>query len=233
MFLSLIKGVLGPPQLQKIRTIVGQSRFVSGHVSGGSHSDKQNLELAADTEQYADAVAVVESAVRDNKEFNYTAFPRFMTRPIISRYVTGMYYKEHVDFPLMGFMTPLTRRLSPLGANYVRSDLSMTLFLTPPDSYGGGELCFDSPTGPVRIKLEAGSAVLYPTGARHSVATVTQGERLAAVFWIQTLFPVESHRRAVHDAYRLMSMLNGDGDQPTHVLAQDNFNNLFRLLAEV
>ena len=48
-----------------------------------------------------------------------------------------MFYKGHVDKPVMHFMDTKIG-LMPFGSNYVRSDLSMTLFLSDPASYDGG-----------------------------------------------------------------------------------------------
>jgi len=237
MFISCIKNILNAEQLAKAQKLIATARFVDGKISGGSIRDKNNLELAPETERYVEVLNLVEVAVRENMEFNLTAFPRHMTRPIISRYEPGMFYHEHVDLPVMGFMDrgrPSHRGLSPVGLNYVRSDLSMTLFLSTADSYDGGELCFEGPNGqPTKTKLPAGSAVLYPTGARHSVAEVTRGARLAAIFWIQTMFPVEAHRRAVWDASRLMGMLRNNQEAPEYLLAQDSFYNLCRIFADV
>jgi len=123
---------------------------------------------------------------------------------------------------------------SAVGSNYVRSDLSMTLFLSDPSSYDGGELSFDSPFGGLKIKLDAGSAVVYPTGARHQVMPVTRGVRHAAIFWIQTMFPTEAHRQAVHSAHRIMKRIGEvfpGSDE--FIMAQDNFFNLSRIFAQV
>lgn len=233
MFISKINNVLSAEDLALARRIIQASEFTNGRISGGTTSNKNNLELSPDTEKYVEVLKIVEQAVRENVEFNLTAFPRLMTRPIISRYGVGMFYKEHVDLPVMGFMSS-SRGLSPVGSNYIRSDLSMTLFLSDPDSYDGGELAFESPFGPLKIKLDAGSAVVYPTGARHSVQTVTRGARHAAIFWIQSMFPTEAHRQAVHNAQRLMNMIGQVFPGSTEfILAQDNFYNLSRLLAQV
>lgn len=233
MYISILKNILDADRLSEIRHLIDCGQFVDGRLSAEAGTRKNNLELANNQEHYAQILEIVELSVRENVEFNMAAFPRYMTRPIISRYDVGMSYEEHVDAPVMGFMAPPTRRLSPIGTNYVRSDLSMTLFLSPPDSYEGGELTFDAPTGPVRIKLDSGNGILYPTGIRHSVTQVTKGVRLAAIFWIQTMFPVESHRKAIIEANRLVSMLRCTPDAPTFLLAQENFFNLCRLFAVV
>jgi predicted 2-oxoglutarate/Fe(II)-dependent dioxygenase YbiX len=63
---------------------------------------------------------------------------------------------------------------------------------------------------------------------------VTRGVRYAAVFWIQTLFPVEAHRQAVSDAYQLTRLITELApDSKAYELAEENFLNLARILAEV
>lgn len=237
MFISKIEGILDKNKLAEVRRIVEKGEFVEGLVSGGTARSKKNLELPGETETYVEVLNIVERAVRENVEFNLTAFPRSMTRPIISRYEVDMYYNEHVDYPIMGFMSPnrgVGRGLGPLGNNYVRSDLSMTLFLSEPDSYDGGELTFQGPLGAIKMKLNAGSAILYPTGTRHSVSPVRRGTRLAAIFWIQSLFPEESHRRAMYNARRLMKLLGeASPNSEAYELAHDNFYDFCRILAEV
>jgi PKHD-type hydroxylase len=233
MFISEIKNILNAETLRKILSNIREARFVDGRISGGTERTKYNKELLPESEKYLEVLEIIELAVRENPEFNLTAFPRYMTRPIISRYDVGMYYKGHVDHPVMNFMNPKSA-LMPLGNNYVRSDLSMTLFLSDPASYDGGELYFEAPLNTVKVKLEAGSAVVYPTGRRHQVLPVTRGARYAAIFWIQTLFPVEAHRQAVSDAYQLMRLITALApDSKAHDLAEENFFNLARMLAEV
>lgn len=233
MFISEIKNILDAQTLQKIFNTIREARFVDGRISGGTERNKYNKELLPESGKYLEVLEIIELAVRENYEFNLTAFPRYMTRPIISRYDVGMYYKGHVDHPVMNFMNFKSGTM-PLGHNYVRSDLSMTLFLSDPASYEGGELYFEAPLNTVKVKLEAGSAVVYPTGRRHQVLPVTRGVRYAAIFWIQTLFPVEAHRQAVSDAYQLMRLITALApDSKAFDLAEENFFNLARMLAEV
>lgn len=233
MFISEIKNILDAETLRKVFNTIREAKFVDGRISGGTERSKYNKELLPESEKYLEVLEIIELAVRENYEFNLTAFPRYMTRPIISRYDIGMYYKGHVDKPVMHFMDTKFG-LRPLGQNYVRSDLSMTLFLSDPASYDGGELYFEAPLNTVKVKLEAGSAVVYPTGRRHQVLPVTRGVRYAAIFWIQTLFPVEAHRQAVSDACQLMRMVTELApDSKASDLAEESFFNLSRILAEV
>ena len=234
MFISEIKNVLDAETLRKVFNTIREAKFVDGRISGGTQRNKYNQELLPESEKYLQVLEVIELAVRENYEFNLTAFPRYMTRPIISRYEVGMHYKGHVDHPVMNFMNTKTG-LMPLGSNYVRTDLSMTLFLSDPASYDGGELSFEAPFNSVKVKLDAGSAVVYPTGSRHQVLPVTRGARYAVIFWIQSLFPVEAHRQAVANAHQLTRLIKDLAldDSKVYELAEENFFNLARMLAEV
>jgi len=231
MFISKIDKILDRPTLEKVSELLRNAQFIDGKISGGTVENKNNLELNPTTRHYVEVINVIERAIRENPQFNYTAFPRFMTRPIISRYEAGMCYKDHVDGAVMNFPAPADLR--PLGLNFVRADLSMTLFLSAPESYDGGELTFEGPFERLALKREAGSAILYPTGTVHSVAPVRKGARVAAVLWIQTMFPVEAHRKAVYGAQKLLKMLEGNKRAEEFALAEENYLNLWRLLASV
>jgi PKHD-type hydroxylase len=85
-----------------------------------------------------------------------------------------MAYGVHTDNALMGDTFPS------------RTDLSMTLFLSEPDTYEEGELVIDSSLGEKSFKLAAGSMIVYPSTFLHWVTKVRSGVRLAAVSWIQS-----------------------------------------------
>lgn len=238
MFISILKDVLNQNELARARDVLQKAKFVDGHVSGGD-SGKNNLEMHSDSQEFVEVLKIVETALRANREFIFTAYPRYMTRPIISRYDTGMYYGEHTDFPIYNLLNTVqnsvfSRTLAPLGSNYLRTDLSLTLFINDPDTYDGGELCFTGQNGPERYKLPAGSAVLYPTGAPHSVSMVTRGSRLAAIFWIQSLMSLEPHRLAAYEAFQLMRSVQAalPGSRESQ-LAEINFHNILRLHSNV
>jgi hypothetical protein len=79
----------------------------------------------------------------------------------------------------------------------IRGDLSATLFLSDPADYEGGELCFTRVGTEERIKLNAGDLFLYPASTLHHVAPVTRGERLAVVFWVQSMIRDHEKREMV------------------------------------
>jgi PKHD-type hydroxylase len=73
------------------------------------------------------------------------------------------------------------------GGVLYRSDVAVTVFLSAPEAYDGGELVVRTAAGEQQVKGSAGDAVLYPASTIHRVNPVTRGERLVAVTWVQSL----------------------------------------------
>lgn len=68
----------------------------------------------------------------------------------------------------------------PIPAYYddVRTDLAVTVFLSDPNTYEGGELVLDYPSGAlISLKEPQGTMVYYPAGIMHRIMPVTSGER--------------------------------------------------------
>lgn len=59
--------------------------------------------------------------------------------------------------------------------------LSMVTFLTPPEEYEGGDLCFMDKGDPLR--LPQGTTVIFPAYMIHKVEPVTKGTRHTLVSW--------------------------------------------------
>jgi PKHD-type hydroxylase len=150
------------------------------------------------------------------------AMPARIAPPLLSATGPGEGYGAHVDDPVMGGDKPL------------RTDLSLTLFLSPPDAYEGGDLVLESAAGVERVKLPAGDAFLYPSTVLHRVEPVQSGERLVAVTWVQSrvrdpgareiLFDLDRARRAVFAA---------EGKSETFDLVAGCHANLLRRWVEV
>ncbi|MCA2219343.1 Fe2+-dependent dioxygenase [Jidongwangia harbinensis] len=228
-----IENFLSKTELETVLESTDTARFVDGGVTagGGNLSVKNNREMAAEQE-YVDVVKIVERALRANVELNYTVFPRSITRAIVSRYDQGMSYGVHIDSPVIGFMSP--GQAGSFGQNYLRSDFSMTVFLSEPDSYAGGDLSFGSPWGTQTYKLSPGSAVVYPTGLPHEVTPITAGTRLAVVLWLQSMVRDHEQRRLVSDINRLASrLIERDPESAEASLARDTAANALRLAADV
>lgn len=150
------------------------------------------------------------------------AWPRRLSPLLISRTAEGGHYGAHVDNALMG-----------KGASRLRTDLSFTLFLTPPADYAGGELVIHAAGVTQEVKAEAGQLVLYPSGAIHEVRPVTHGTRIACVGWIESMIADPARREVLFDLENLRASLRGQlANRSEELLALDkSIANLLRMWA--
>jgi PKHD-type hydroxylase len=140
--------------------------------------------------------AAIMELIADHPVIKAAARPRRFTRLMISKTHDGGHYGPHVD---NAFMDAPTYG----GGARLRSDLSFTLFLTPPQDYDGGELVVHSNSMAQRIKGEAGQLVLYPSSNIHEVTPVTRGERIVCVGWIESLVADPTQRELLFDLENL------------------------------
>jgi len=181
-----LKNVLTAFHLNKIRELLAKSRFVDGKLSAGSMARdvKQNLELHPEDVQVQELNRLVMEQLLSHGMYQRCAFALRVAAPLFIKYATGMHYGEHVDNPVMG----------QAGGLY-RCDLAASVFLN--DDYRGGELIISTTFAEQRVKLPAGDAVIYPASSRHRVEPVSDGERLVAVTWIQSMIQSQEHRDAL------------------------------------
>ena len=151
------------------------------------------------------------------------ARPAKFSRLIVSETADRGGYGDHTDNALMG-----------KGTARIRTDLSFTLFLSPPESYDGGELVIDMPGYTQAVKPDAGDLVLYPSGSIHQVAPVTKGQRLACVGWLQSLVRDAACREILFDMENLrVSLRDSLPAGSRELLTLDkSIANLMRLWAE-
>lgn len=168
----VLKDLLSPEQLEQTRAQLTDDVFVDGRstAAGMAKAVKHNEQVDAD--KVPGLMALLTQAVVGNPLFRQLAMPRAVSNLMVSRYREGMGYGTHTDAAVM--------------KTGHRSDISFTLFLNGPDAYDGGELALETPFGEQRVKLQAGSLILYPTGGLHRVLPVTRGERLVVVGWVQS-----------------------------------------------
>ncbi|MCF3588907.1 Fe2+-dependent dioxygenase [Planktothrix agardhii 1029] len=184
-----IADVLTPEELKTTLTLLQQAEFIDGKTTAGRYvkSVKNNQQIKTDTEITSELRNIVLEALKRNELFQVAARPKIIRPIIFSRYDVGMYYGSHFDNAIMG------------DESISRSDVSLTLFLTDPNTYQGGELVIETSLGEQSFKLDAGSAIVYPSSTLHRVETVTEGTRWAAVTWIQSLIRDPSQREILFD----------------------------------
>ncbi|WP_293251338.1 MULTISPECIES: Fe2+-dependent dioxygenase [unclassified Microcoleus] len=178
--------ILNSEELRVIVDRLKNAEFVDGKLTAGWYAQqvKNNAQLKNDAAPTQELRNLVNQALKRNSLFQIAARPKAIRPIMFSRYQGGMYYGTHIDNAIMG------------DEELMRSDLSLTLFLSDPATYTGGELVIESTQGEQAFKLDAGSMVVYPTTTLHRVEPVTEGERLAAVSWVQSLVR-DAHKREI------------------------------------
>ena len=134
--------------------------------------------------------------IGDHPVVQAAARPRRFSPLLISRTAAGGAYGAHIDNPLMG-----------KGEGRLRSDVSFTLFLTPPEDYDGGELVIHAAGMTQEVKGKAGQLLLYPSTSIHEVRPVTRGTRIVCVGWIESLVPDPAQRELLFDLENLRAAL--------------------------
>lgn len=216
----VLKNVLDAGSVDSIRAALAGSRFAEGAGTAGWYGRGVKNNLQATHEACAQKV---HQALLRHRLFRAATQPNVILPPTFSRYVPGMAYGPHVDDAIMG------------AAEAVRADIAVTLFLSDPASYDGGELTVETYADALKFKLAAGDAILYPATSIHQVAPVTRGERLAAILWVQSLVRDPAKREILFDLETLRRNLwqkSGQTKTPESDLAAKTYVNLMRLWAQ-
>lgn len=192
--LIVLDNVLSADELAAVRHKVEQAQYVPGGTTAGegSRSRKNNLQISERDPALPELQTTILNALARHQVFQFLAVPKHIMTPMFNRYDEGMYYQNHVDFSLVG----------PQNGK-VRTDLSMTLFLSRREEYDGGELVVESANGAQAIKLDINQAIVYPAGQLHRANPVTRGSRLAAITAIQSFIRDESKRELLADVMQL------------------------------
>lgn len=221
-----IPQVLDAQRVLQLQSQLAEADWQDGTRSAGAQATavKQNQQLPTHSALYADIADQILQALQQHPLLQSAALPQQILPPLLNRYQNHAHYGNHVDNAL---------QRHHLTGQMVRTDLSVTLFLSDPDSYQGGELVIDDLYGAHEIKLAAGDAIVYPSTRLHRVEPVTAGQRLAAVTWIQSLVKDHWQREMLFQLDMTIIKLRQQLQQPTgdhpEVLAlTQHYHNLLR-----
>jgi PKHD-type hydroxylase len=187
--LICIPDVLSKADVAQFRAVMDAVQWEDGRSTAGAQSAmvKKNEQLPPDGEVSRKLGERVVRAVAANPLFVSAAIPRHIFPPLFNRYGVGQHFGVHVDNAVRGDHLTGTR---------IRTDLSVTLFLSEPDEYDGGELIVEDYYGSHEVKLPAGQLVLYPATSLHTVTPITRGARVGSFFWIQSMIR-DAHARSM------------------------------------
>lgn len=218
-----IPSLLKTTELTALEQLIPQAEFVDGRATASMAAKevKNNRQMNAADEVIHTVQQILNGALQSSPYFNVAAQPKKVYPFIISKYEPGQYYGWHVDSPIMG---------EPV----IRTDLAMTIFLSDPASYEGGELVIQTSFGPVPLKPAKGDAILYPCQFLHCVNEVKKGERLAAVTWVQSNIQLTEQRQILFELNQVHALLQQrDKHSPEANQLLQTYSNLFRMWADV
>lgn len=220
--IRVLPNVLNAAELQAVRELLPQVSFADGRVTNPDSTVKHNLQAPQDDDANARIAQIARGALVRHPDLRTYAHPRTMARTTVVRYEPGMDYGWHVDEALFPSTPP------------IRSDLSCTIFLNPPQEYDGGELTIEFGSQELAYKLEAGSAILYPSTTIHRVTPVSRGVRLAAITWLHSWIADSGQREllAQLDEARVLASRLAPDDARLLVLLESLRTNLFRMWAD-
>lgn len=221
-----IPDVLTKEQVAQFRQALAGAEWGDGRMTAGYQSAKakQNLQLPEGSPVARQLGETILKALARVPLFMSAALPAKVFPPLFNRYEGGHGFGNHADNAI---------RYMPNG-DVVRTDVSMTLFLSDPDEYDGGELIVDDTYGPHSTKLPAGHMVVYPGTSLHRVMPITRGARLAAFFWCQSMVRDDTKRALLFDLDTAIQRLTKDmPDHPSLVQLMAVYHNLLRHWAEV
>ena len=220
MFLEL-PDLLNPAEVARLREIAAKSTFIDGRITNPHSKVKNNDQLDYSGEAYAESSRMLAGALQRSEEFRRFAFPKTMAPPMLTKYGVGKTYGLHSDAPFM-----------PIGERPLRSDLSCTIFVSPPESYEGGALEVLLGTRRVGFKGPAGSAIVYPSSTLHEVVPVTSGERIVGLTFIESRIGDQRYRELMHELNEVAALEGLSMDAENYTRIQHVQSSLFRLWAD-
>ncbi len=226
--LVCIPDVLSKAEVARFRSAMDSAPWEDGRSTAGAQSAlvKKNQQLPPDGALARALGEQVIKAITANPLFISAAIPLRIFPPLFNRYGVGQHFGLHVDNSVRG---------DQLTGLRIRTDLSVTLFLSEPDDYDGGELIVEDYYGAQRVKLPAGHLVLYPATSLHAVTAITRGVRVASFFWLQSMIRQAEARRMIFELDTAIQGLVGrlDRNDPEIVRLSGLYHNMIRHWAEL
>ena len=219
--------VLTEAQVARCRELMARATWIDGRATAGHQSAKakHNLEIPEGSPEAREMGEMIVAALERSPLFISAALPHRIFPPLFNRYDETMNFGFHVDNAV--------RQLTGTGLR-IRTDLAVTLFISRPDEYDGGELVVEDTYGAHSVKLPAGHMILYPATSLHRVNAVTRGARIASFFWIQSMVRDDGRRSLLFDLDMAINQTNQAIPNHSAVVALTScYHNLLRGWAEV
>jgi PKHD-type hydroxylase len=228
VFLRIPK-VLNEEQLATVRASLNgdTAPWVDGRATAGFQGAavKNNRQLDEASPMARELGNFILSQLERSALFISAVLPNKVYPPMFNRYGQGMYFGTHVDG---------TVRMIPGSNQKMRTDLSATLFIAAPQAYEGGELIVENDFGSQSAKFAAGDMILYSSTSRHRVNGIAGGQRIASVFWIQSLIRDDAQRAQLFELDGTIQRLTSTGADPDSLVRLTaHYHGLLRAWTEI
>lgn len=228
--LLTLPDILSCEDIARARSLLAKANWQDGRESAGPQAKtvKSNLQLAHESPAATTIRQMVLNGLNRSPLFFSAALPLRIFTPRVNCYAGDTNaYGNHIDNAI---------RLKAMNAGsteYVRTDVSCTVFLNEPDEYDGGELTVCDTYGSRGVKLPAGHAVLYPGTSLHQVTPVTRGHRFACFLWVQSMVRSDEKRSLLYDLdMNLLALRERHGETEETTALTGTYHNLLRMWAE-
>lgn len=216
-----IPNVFTQSTVEDILDKLSKAEFIDGKKTAGwnAREVKNNQQLKADDPLAIALKKQTQTTIAQNALFQAAVRPKSVHTLLFSRYEVGMSYGTHTDNAMM--------------AGQWRSDVSFTLFLTPPERYAGGELVIEGQSHEQSFRLGSGCAITYPSSTLHRVDPVREGSRWVIVGWVQSWIRDPANREILFELDTARrSIFNSQGKSQEFDLISKSMTNLLRRWSE-
>lgn len=155
----------------KFISSLNEENYIDGKINGTS-DEIRNVDIKFNTSRWINAMLFGYMKYANSSNFNYEISDSDYEPLQFSRYESGKYYNNHIDFTLNPNTFSHTRKLS------------LSLQLSNEDDYVGGDLILAMPDGEVKISRKKGTIVVFDSRIIHRVTTVESGTRYSLVKWV-------------------------------------------------
>jgi len=169
-------GFFNDAEIEKIRSLWNEEDVIAAGVNkaGNDHTNEDLrkskvmfIESSKENDWIYDKLAMACIQINTNRfKFDITGF---QTQLQLANYAEGDFFEWHMDY----------------GAGDISNrKLSITVQLSDPDEYEGGDLQFMANHKIVSAPKTKGTAIIFPSYAMHRVLPVISGQRKSIVGWI-------------------------------------------------
>jgi len=168
------QGLILPHEIDRIRNFWDENKTIKATISG---DNKYNDELRKSSVMFIDNTPdndwiynkLASLAIKSNNERYWFDLLGFHQELQLTRYSKGDFFDWHLDF----------------GAGEISArKLSITVQLSDPDDYEGGDLQFMINKEIVNAPREKGTIVVFPSFIMHRVTPIIKGTRQSIVGWV-------------------------------------------------